>query len=309
MRFLEFGSDPLENRRYLAKLFVVFSLLLLFTYTSLTILASLFIQSDNSFVRGVGAATYLFNVYMCHQMPERSFFLFGQQLSVCERDLAIFIGALLAYPAAFHRGRLPRFMQSWIFVVAALIPIAIDGTAQLFGLWESNPLLRFSTGFIAAFAVFYYLIATMLERFPPKGRLFRAGTVVPALVPLSLLLLALAAFSLFIGPTYKSESYFIEKARELSPGAAYYEAYYIAPHAFELSIGADQYISSYNDPVLSDIARMNTRKHSMGGWAVLALDEPAKKEGKYTYVSGGRGTYYYFDAWTGELISARMHSS
>ena len=351
MKFLEFGNDPALNRRYFAELLVLLSLQVLLVYITLTILAGLFIRSDNDFLRGLGAAAYLFNVYMCHQIPERSFFLFGEPMGLCERCFAIFIGALFAYPASLWRQRMPsilrmdsdaykgaRVLRSWsgfsiivkltsrefciawgrhqndflhvpLLLLFGVGLLGIDGTAQLFGFWESDPFVRVVTGFLASFTIMSFLLNEVLDKFHPKGSLFRTSVLAPASSLTGVVLLALAGAALLLGPHYVSESSAIGQAMELSPGAASYEAHYIAPKAFEVSIAADQYVSGYTDPVLSDIAHANTRKNVMGAWAVLALEEPAKREGRYTFISGGKGTYYYFDAWTGELALTRRHSS
>ncbi len=309
---LELGKDHLENRRYFAELAILLSLLVLALYVLLSILAGLLIQSDNRLMLGLGALAYLFNVYMCHQMPERAFFLFGQQIGLCERCLAIMVGALAAYPIAFNGKRLPRIFRDGRVMLAAIALsiglLGIDGVAQLIGWWESSAAVRVATGFASAFTVMYYLLIELLDKFSPKHHLFRKGVIIPVLIPFAILLAALLAFSLFVGSNYKTESYLIGQAREISPGASQYLAYYIAPRAFAGTISADNYLSKYDDPVLSDVAHMNNREHVMGAWVVLALNEPAKYEGEYAFISGGSGTYYYFDAWSGELLAAKAHS-
>jgi uncharacterized membrane protein len=68
----------------------------------------------------------------CHQMPERSLFIFGHQMTVCSRCFAIYVsflaGGLLFY---FIKNRLKPFHI--FYYVLLCMPMAIDGTAQLFG--------------------------------------------------------------------------------------------------------------------------------------------------------------------------------
>jgi uncharacterized membrane protein len=156
MAILEFGKDVRRNRRYVAELFVLYSAMVLALYVFLSMFSALFIQSDNQFIMGVGAATYIANIYMCHQLPERTLTLFGQHMSLCERCMAIMVGALLAYPAAFWRRKFPTFMLSKWFVLLALIPIGVDGVGQFLGMWESTAVVRIATGFLAAFGVLYF---------------------------------------------------------------------------------------------------------------------------------------------------------
>ncbi len=81
----------------------------------------------------------------CHQMPSRSFFMFGYQMAVCQRNIAIFSATLLAglafTPLRGHVKPLP-----WWLLVLFTLPIAIDGFTQLFGWRESTWELRLITG-------------------------------------------------------------------------------------------------------------------------------------------------------------------
>ena len=40
--------------------------------------------------------TYLVGSFLCHQRPERSFFLWGSQMPVCARCIGIYAGAAIA---------------------------------------------------------------------------------------------------------------------------------------------------------------------------------------------------------------------
>jgi uncharacterized membrane protein len=139
--------------------------------------------------RAAGRLIYVVYSVTCHQLPERSYFLFGPQrtytvsaleasgalpvglnivqrtilrfagtpevgykVALCERDLAIF-GSLLVGGLAFgaarnilrRRGREVPRLPLWAYV-AILAPMVIDGGTQLFGLRESNWILRSITG-------------------------------------------------------------------------------------------------------------------------------------------------------------------
>jgi uncharacterized membrane protein len=124
----------------------------------------------------VGLADPIYSAYslFCHQWAHRSFFLFGPQatytltelagwtsgsvnlayvgsaasgykLAFCERDLAIYASIAAAGSLyALHRARLTALsVRSYVLL---LVPIAVDGSAQLFGWHESTPALRLITG-------------------------------------------------------------------------------------------------------------------------------------------------------------------
>lgn len=85
--------------------------------------------------------------YICHQKPERTFKINGRYMPVCARCTGFYIAAILF-------GTLSRFIaidyNLPLLIVAAilLLPAAIDGTSQLWGLRESNNILRLFTGLL-----------------------------------------------------------------------------------------------------------------------------------------------------------------
>jgi uncharacterized membrane protein len=122
-------------------------------------------------------ASWIYRLYAsaCHQWSFRSYFLFGPRptysfdelnvlvpgaaysflgspdlgykVAFCERDVAIYTGALLAgllFVAARSKLRPLRF--SWF--MALIIPMALDGFTQLVGLRESSAELRTLTGLL-----------------------------------------------------------------------------------------------------------------------------------------------------------------
>jgi uncharacterized membrane protein len=117
--------------------------------------------------------------FMCHQLPDHSYFLYGDQLTptlttleaggmtpgqgmleqrqfhgnellgykvaICQRDVAIYMAVLLAgLLFGLVRQRLPTLKLRWYLLL--LIPIGLDGGTQLVGLRESDWLLRTLTG-------------------------------------------------------------------------------------------------------------------------------------------------------------------
>jgi uncharacterized membrane protein len=108
-----------------------------------------------------GAFLFLFFSPICHQLPERSFFLWGHQLPVCARCTGIYMGAFLG--SLFARNESP---PAWV-LVAALVPLGVDGGTQLF-FRESTNTLRFVTGIIAGIAVAFYLVPGLTDLLQKK---------------------------------------------------------------------------------------------------------------------------------------------
>ncbi|MBE0518539.1 MAG: DUF2085 domain-containing protein [Thermoplasmata archaeon] len=81
----------------------------------------------------------------CHQLADRSYFINGNQMPFCARDLGLFIGlAIGSGIVTFYRYKIHP-----ILVLIGLVPLALDGGVQLLTDYESNNTLRMITGFIA----------------------------------------------------------------------------------------------------------------------------------------------------------------
>ncbi|MGH2501440.1 MAG: DUF2085 domain-containing protein [Ktedonobacterales bacterium] len=96
----------------------------------------------------------VFTIYrfFCGQTPSHSFYIAGYQMCLCSRCLAIYssllmVGLLIALARHMPQRRFIRPI-SWKFWVLGMIPMALDGGTQLFGLHESNLFLRLLTGAI-----------------------------------------------------------------------------------------------------------------------------------------------------------------
>lgn len=101
---------------------------------------------------------------VCHQMPERSFFLFGYQMAYCQRDTAIYGGVLaLGLLYGLVRRHIRPLSLRWAALLA--LPMAIDGFTQLFGLRESTWKLRVVTGSLFALAVVWVVFPRLEQGF------------------------------------------------------------------------------------------------------------------------------------------------
>lgn len=134
----------------------------LVVFAALPVLAPLFaaLGADN-------VSLLIFQLYSitCHQMPSRSYFLFGHQMAYCERNTAIY-GAMaiggLAYTWLRRRG-LVSLPVGWYVVL--ILPMAIDGFTQLFELRESTWLLRGLTGGLFGAATIWLTFPRLQESF------------------------------------------------------------------------------------------------------------------------------------------------
>jgi uncharacterized membrane protein len=87
----------------------------------------------------------------CHQIPERSFVAGGVTLAVCARCTGFYLGlAAVGAVVAFAAGFGARWQIRRSVVLLLLVPLAVDGTGNLLGLWATPDLTRALTGVVAA---------------------------------------------------------------------------------------------------------------------------------------------------------------
>ena len=131
-----------------------------FTVVSLIIAAPLLAAAHN----GWSIAIYQAFGFLCHQLPERSFFIAGHKLAVCSRCSGIYLGAtltLLIYPLVRSLRSVDPPARKWLF--AAAVPVFVDFFLTFVGIWENTHTTRFVTGFIFGSAVVFYVIPGVVE--------------------------------------------------------------------------------------------------------------------------------------------------
>ena len=106
-----------------------------------------------------GLTLYRSFSYLCHQIPDRSFFVAGHPFAVCSRCFGLYAGfatAAVFYPLVRSLRSTEAPPRKWLFLAAA--PMAIDFSVEFFGLAHNTHFSRFSTGaLIGAVAVFYVM--------------------------------------------------------------------------------------------------------------------------------------------------------
>lgn len=116
-------------------------------------------------------ATLLYWSYrpICLQRPSHSFFLFGHQLALEQRMVAIFggllLGGLLFAPLRGHLRPL-----DWRLLVLLNLPMLVDGLSQTVGLRDSTWYWRTSTGLLGSLAVVWWAYPYVERAFAAEAR-------------------------------------------------------------------------------------------------------------------------------------------
>ena len=123
---------------------------------SLILLAPLAAEAGHN---GVAGVIYRAFSPLCHQLPERSYFIDGHKFAVCSRCTGIYAGfafTLLLYPLV--RSLRNTSTPPRRFLILAALPLAIDFSVTFFGFWENTHTSRLLTGaLLGSVAVFYVM--------------------------------------------------------------------------------------------------------------------------------------------------------
>lgn len=118
-------------------------------------------------------AVYTVGDSQCHQIADRSYFLNGNQMPFCSRDLGLFIGLAVASGVALFF----TIHVNPLFLLLGLVPIGLDGGMQAVTSYESTNTLRIVTGIMAgvALALLLALFLVTLKEESGKKREAAAG--------------------------------------------------------------------------------------------------------------------------------------
>ena len=117
-----------------------------------------------------GAALYLVGSLICHQIPERSFHVDGNQLPVCARCLGIYAGATLmaclGCVAWFREplGRWPAARFRWTAALAA-VPTIVTVLAESAGVWPASNVERAIAGLSLGMGAALVVVGAVAGRF------------------------------------------------------------------------------------------------------------------------------------------------
>ena len=130
-------------------------------FVSLVVVAPLALAGGHDF-----AALVIDNAFgrVCHQIPERSFYLAGHPFAVCARCTGIYFGfaaGVLLYPLvrSLKEGCAPA--RTWLLI--ALLPTALDFTLGFFGVWENTHLTRSVTGALLGTVTAFYVVPGLMD--------------------------------------------------------------------------------------------------------------------------------------------------
>lgn len=122
--------------------------------------------AENAGWQAVSSSIYSFFSYLCHQLSERSFHLGAHPFAVCSRCLGVYFGlfgGFLIYPFFKRIEDIEPPRRMWLFL--ALIPMGIDWSLGVFGIWENTHFSRFATGIVLGVVCALFIVPALIELF------------------------------------------------------------------------------------------------------------------------------------------------
>jgi uncharacterized membrane protein len=101
---------------------------------------------------------------LCHQLPERSYFIDGHKLAVCSRCTGLYAGfalTLLLYPLVRSLRTTTTPPRSWLLLAA--MPLAVDFSLTFFGIWENTHTSRLLTGALLGSVAVFYVVPGLMD--------------------------------------------------------------------------------------------------------------------------------------------------
>ena len=155
----EYSPQVVPTKRPL--LFWLISTLTVLLLVSLILVAPLAAAGGhNEVAQGVYGAFGL----LCHQLPDRSYFIAGHKFGVCSRCTGVYAGfalTLLLYPlfrSLRNTSNPPR-----IYLLFAALPLAIDFALTFLGVWENTHTSRLLTGALTGSVVVFYVMPGIVD--------------------------------------------------------------------------------------------------------------------------------------------------
>ena len=137
------------------------AVVLTITFVSLIVIAPLALLHDYN-----SPALVLYEMFrrVCHQNPERAFYLEGHPFAVCARCTGIYFGfaaGVLLYPLVRSLRRVDAPARRWLLL--ALLPAFVDFALGVTGIWENTHLSRFVTGALLGAVTAFYVVPGLMD--------------------------------------------------------------------------------------------------------------------------------------------------
>lgn len=107
------------------------------------------------------AAMFPAGRFICHQRPERSFFINGRQMPVCARCTGLYAGAAVAAPLALLAASSIASARARRALLSSALPTAITWMLEFAGVMPFSNLARFVAALPLGFTAAWLVLAAL----------------------------------------------------------------------------------------------------------------------------------------------------
>lgn len=100
---------------------------------------------------------------ICHQRPERSFFIDGRQVAVCARCSGLYAGAALAVPVALVAASSVASHRARTIALVASLPTALTWNLEFAGVAQFSNAIRFAAALPLGAAAAWLVLGVLSE--------------------------------------------------------------------------------------------------------------------------------------------------
>jgi len=111
------------------------------------------------------AAVYAAGAHVCHQRPDRCFWIHGRPMPVCARCSGLYAGAAVAAPLALVCASALSRRRGRLLAAIAALPTAITWGIEIAGLAHSSNIMRAAAALPLGFAAAWIVVTTWRD--PP----------------------------------------------------------------------------------------------------------------------------------------------
>ena len=114
------------------------------------------------------AALFPVGAAICHQRPERSFFIDGHQMAVCARCAGLYVGAALAVPLALIYGSALTTRRARAIATVAGLPTLLTWTLEFAHVADFSNGVRFAAALPLGFAAAWLMLGVLAPIADPR---------------------------------------------------------------------------------------------------------------------------------------------
>lgn len=135
--------------------------IILWALAGLIVAAPLFLSRGHAFL---AQAIYQAFSPLCHQLPERSFYVAGHVFAVCARCTGLYTGlaaGVLLFPLVRRLRRTDAPARLWLLIAA--VPTVLDFSLGFLGIWSNTHLSRFITGALLGAVASFFIVPGLID--------------------------------------------------------------------------------------------------------------------------------------------------